>query len=220
MPDHAAHLQAILEAATAAAKANPTTAKIAAAERARKAVDEYARVLAGDSAGERFKTQAQALEYLQRRYQIEKSKLSKDHQIGRIPRKDGFFTARDLDYYAEAECLELRNSEITSANPSDERLKKAMAEERELRVEKLKGKLLNAADEEARRAAVILGIRRHLEVCVPDRVKTIISSISSVLNDEQRAILAARTPEFIEQDMDALADYFDHLAQAGGIEVL
>ena len=126
---HATELQSILDAAIATAKATPTAANISAVEKARKALDDYRADQAGDASSEKFKTQAAALQYLQRSYKIEKSKLSKDVQDGKVPRKDGTFSARDLDYYANAQRLELKTSEQQQPNDDgSERLKVAQAE--------------------------------------------------------------------------------------------
>lgn len=220
MPDHAAHLQAVLDAAIAAAKAAPTSANIGAMEKARRAVDDYALSLASDAAGEKFKTQAAALDYLQRRFRIEKSKLSKDVQDGKVLRKNGVFTAAALDNYAITHRLPANdNQPIQTLDADIQRFRKAIADEKELKVKQMKDTLLDAGEEEIRDAAILLGIRRHLEVAVPDRVKMIISTISGILNDEQRGTLSTRMPEIIESDLEAIADIFDNLAQRGGVEL-
>lgn len=220
MPDHAAHLQAVLDAAVQAAKAAPTTANIGAMEKARRAVDDYALSLASDAAGEKFKTQAAALDYLQRRFRIEKSKLSKDVQDGKVLRKNGVFTAAALDNYAITHRLPSNdNQPLQTLDDDIQRFRRAIADEKELKVKQMKDTLLDAGEEEIRDAAILLGIRRHLEVAVPDRVKMIISTISGILNEEQRGTLSTRMPEIIESDLEAIADIFDNLAQRGGVEL-
>lgn len=218
--NHQTELQAILDAAVSTAKANPTAANISAVEKARKALDEYLSAQAGDPAGEKFKTQAAALQYLQRTWKIEKSKLSKDVQDGKVPRKDGTFSARDLDYYANACRLEPKNSEHQPVlSDNSERLKKAMAEEREYKLRQLKGALLDAAEEERRDALLLLGIRRHLEMSVPDWISAMVSGIAKNLTDDQRAQLAIRNPEIAELMNESIAESFDMLARQGGVEV-
>lgn len=220
MPNHAAHLQVILDAATTAAKTAPTSANISAVEKARRAVDDYAHSLASDAAGEKFKTQAAALDYLQRSFRIEKSKLSKDVQEGKVLRKDGLFTAAGLDNYAITHRLPSNNNQPPQPENDDiSRFRKAIADEKELKVKQMKNTLLDAVEEEIRDAAILLGIRRHLEVAVPERVKMIISSISIILTEEQRGTLATRMPEIIEHDLNIIADIFDNLAQQGGVEL-
>lgn len=98
------------------------------------------------------------------------------------------------------------------------RKEKAEADIAEAKAHRMRGMYLDATEEEQRDAAVLLGIRRHLEISVPDRAKQIISGISSLLTDEQRGQLSARLPELIEQDKETIADIFDRLARAGGIE--
>lgn len=97
------------------------------------------------------------------------------------------------------------------------RLVKAMAEERELKVSQLRGNLLNAAEEEARDAAVLLGIRRHMENSGAEIVKGIIADLAVVLTTEQQAAAMVRLPEWIEHYRDRLAAAFDQIAQAGGV---
>lgn len=217
---HATELQSILDAAIATAKAAPTTANIAAVEKARKALDDYRADQAGDASGEKFKTQAAALQYLQRSYKIEKSKLSKDVQDGKVPRKDGAFAAKDLEYYANACRLELKTSEQQPVlSDNSERLKKAMAEEREYKLQQLKGALLDAAEEERRDAMLLTGVRRHLEMSVPDWISAMVSAVSKSLTDDQRAQLAIRNPEIAELMHESIAESFDMLARQGGVEV-
>jgi hypothetical protein len=202
-----------------AAKANPTSANIAAVEKAHKALDDHGQSLAGDAAGERFKTQAAALEYLQRRFKIEKSKLSKDVQDGRCPRKDGMYTVKDLDFYASACHLEAKNSEPRPDNDHDSRLRAAQADERELRVARLKGELIDAAEEEARDARLWYAIRSDLENEGPRVINELINRIAALhLPEEHQARIMSLVPELKNTYEDALAEIFDRYAQAGGIE--
>lgn len=217
MPTHAAHLQAILDAATAAAKATPTTAAITAVEKARKALEDYQNGQA--DSGEKFTTQTAALEYLQRTWQIEKSKLSKDVTAGKVPRKDGQFSAKDLDYYAAAVHLKPKNSAPAPLDNGTGRLKIAMAEEREFRVGVLKGEFINAAEEEARDARLWFAVRTDIENQAPAIVGELLNRIAALGLDEQTtARILALAPELRATYEDALAEIFDRYARDGGVE--
>lgn len=90
-----------------------------------KALDDCRRGKLAALSGEKFPTQTAALEYLQRTWQIEKSKLSKDFTAGKVPRKEGMFTAKDLDFYAAGARLPLR----TVAPQPDENIKNELEKE-------------------------------------------------------------------------------------------
>lgn len=216
MTDHASHLQTILEAATTAATANPTAATISAVEKARKALDDYQ---SGQTSGEKFATQAAALAYLQRAWQIKKSKLSKDVRDGKVPKKDGQFTAADLDFYARAAHLKPRTIDPQPAQDGSDRLKSAMAEEREIRVKQLKGELIDAAEEEARDARLWFAVRSDIENHAPAVVNELINRIAALdLPEDITARIHALAPELRAAYEDTIAEIFDRYAKDGGIE--
>lgn len=199
-----------------AAKLQPSSATISAVEKARKALDDFT---SGVVNGEKFATQTAALEYLQRKYQIEKSKLSKDCKDGKVPRKDGAYYAKDLDYYAEACHLKAKNSTPTASNDPSDRLKMAHAAEREFRVDILKGKYIDAAEEEARDARLWYAIRTDIENLGPGVVSELVNRIAGLaLPEEHQLRIAALVPELRHTFEDSLAEIFDRYAQQGGIE--
>ena len=216
MNDHAEHLQAILDSAMAAAKALPSGSTISAVEKARKALDDYT---SAATCGEKFGTQTAALEYLQRTYQIEKSKLSKDCKEGKVPRKDGLYHAKDLDFYAEAAHLRPRTSAPILITDGSDRLKSAMAEEREIRVSMLKGNLIDAAEEEARDSRLWFAVRTDIENRGPAVVNELINRIAAMgLPDDITERILALAPELRVTFEEDLAEIFDRYATAGGIE--
>ena len=216
---HATELQSILDAAIATAKAAPTAANISAVEKARKALDDYLADQAGDPAGERFKTQAAALQYLQRTWKIEKSKLSADVQAGKVPRKDGLFSARDLDYYANACRLEAKTTELQQSDDGSERLKVAQAQLAELKLEERRGLLIDAAEEEARDARLWFAIRNDIENQGPNIISHLINRIGDLgLPDDMHQRITALVPELRQEYEDQLSDIFDRYAKDGGIE--
>lgn len=217
--NHQTELQAILDVAVTTAKANPTAANISAVEKARKALDEYLSAQAGDPAGDKFKTQAAALQYLQRTWKIEKSKLSADVQAGKVPRKDGMFTARDLDYYANACRLEAKNSEPQQLDDGSERLKVAQAQLAELKLEERRGQLIDAAEEEARDARLWFAVRTDIENQGPNIINHLINRIGDLgLPEEIHQRITALVPELRQEFEDQLSDVFDRYAKDGGIE--
>lgn len=217
--DHATYLRELLETAKTTATAAPTSANIAAVEKARKALDDYLAGLSGSEAAEKFATQAAALEYLQRKWQIEKSKLSKDVKGSKVPRKDGFFHAKDLDYYAAASHLKPKTIEADKQVDGNDRLKSAMAEEREIRVAALKGELINAAEEEARDARLWFAVRTDIENHAPAVVSELVNRVAALgLPEEITARIMALVPELRVTYEDAIAEIFDRYAKDGGIE--
>ena len=216
---HHTALQAILDAAVTTAKAAPTAANISAVEKARKALDDYLADQAGDPAGERFKTQAAALQYLQRTWKIEKSKLSADVQAGKVPRKDGLFSARDLDYYANACRLESKTTELQQSDDGSERLKVAQAQLAELKLEERRGLLIDAAEEEARDARLWFAIRTDIENQGPNIISHLINRIGDLaLPEDIHQRITALVPELRQEYEDQLSDIFDRYAKDGGIE--
>jgi len=214
---HSEYLLKILQSTRDAATANPTAANIAAAEKAKRALDEHVESSSGTS--DRFPTQTAALEYLQRKWQIEKSKLSKDVAAGRVPKKDGHFSARDLDFYAEAVKLKPKTIEATPVADGSERLKSAMAEERELKVKQLKGELIDAAEEEARDARLWFAIRNDLENSSTVIANEMFNRIASLdLPTEIVERIEAIKPEIRIAFEDTLAEVFDRYARDGGVE--
>lgn len=168
---------------------------------------------------EKFKTQSAALEYLQRNWKIEKSKLSKDVANGKCPRKDGVYYSKDLDFYASAVNLPAKNSSEAPANDSGDRLKNAAADEKEFRLGILKGDYIDAAEEEARDARLWAAIKGDLEHHAPLIVNELINRVIAIVEDEQaRERIHKIAHELRLTYEDAVADIFDRYAQAGGID--
>ena len=216
MSEHAAHLQAILNSAIEAAKLQASSATISAVEKARKALDDYT---SGAISGEKFTTQTDALEYLKRTWQIEKSKLSKDCKDGKVPRKEGVYLAKDLDFYASAVHLRPKTSApLLTADPAD-RLKNAHADEREFRLGVLKGQFIDAAEEEARDSRLWFAVRTDIENHGPAIVNELVNRVAGLgLPEDVTARILALIPDLRITFEDALAEIFDRYAKDGGIE--
>lgn len=168
---------------------------------------------------EKFKTQAAALEYLQRNFIIQKSKLSNDVSAGRCPRKDGYFSSKDLDFYAAAVHLPPANSQAAPKDDGVDRFKRAMAEEREIKVAMLKGNLIDAAEEEARDARILAAIKTDIENNGPAIISELINRVMAIVDDEQiRERIQKLSPELRMTYEDGVAGIFDRYARDGGIE--
>lgn len=208
MTDRSAQLQTIYDAAVTEATARPTSANISAVERARKALDDYR--AGAESGGERYKTQASALEYLQRRWKIEKSKLSKDVQEGRCPRKDGYFSARDLDFYASAAHLDPCTTEAPRREDVDTQIKSETARKLRLHNEEREGMLINRAEEEARDAKLLTAIKSDMTnnatVIVHELINLALPVISS---DDERSRILAMAHDLRTFFEDMIDDLFD-----------
>lgn len=214
--NHAQELQAILSAAIAAAKAKASPAAVSAVESARKALDDYT---SAALTGEKFTTQTAALEYLQRTYQIQKSKLSKDCTTGKVPRREGVYHAKDLDFYAAAVHLSPLTSAPAPAADSGDRLKLAMAKEREYRLSMLEGSLIDAAEEEARDARLWFAVRTDIENHGPAIINDLVNRVASLgLPEDITGRILSLVPELRATYEDSLAEIFDRYARDGGIE--
>jgi len=212
MTTHAADLQAIYTAAKDAATAAPTSANIAACEKARKSLEEY--TAAQSDSGERFKTQAAALDYLQRRFKIEKSKLSLDVGAGKVPRKDGFYTAKDLDYYAHAVCLDLKTTAPAAATSdlSDE-VKRETARKLRINNEEREGLLIRRDEEEARDAKLWAAIKADIYNNAAAIIHELINlALPVITSDDERARLLAKTHDLRTAYEDMIDDMFDRYA--------
>lgn len=196
--------------------ASATHANIRNYKAAKQALQDYQDKKAGV---EKFKTQAGALEYLQRNWKIEKSKLSKDVSNGKCPRRDGVYYSKDLDFYASAVSLPAKNSAEAPSNDSSDRLKNAAAEEKEFRLGILKGDYINAAEEEARDARLWAAIKSDLEHHAPVIVGELINRVVPIIaDDEAKERIHKLAHELRLTYEDAIADIFDRYAQNGGIE--
>jgi len=209
-------LKAAVVKAMDALEVAATHANIRNHKAAKQALQDYQDKKAGI---EKFKTQAGALEYLQRNWKIEKSKLSKDVSNGKCPRKDGVFLSKDLDFYASAVNLPASTSVQPAANDSGDRLKNAAADEKEFRLGILKGDYIDAAEEEARDARLWAAIKSDLEHHAPIIVNELINRVMAIVEDEQaRERIHKIAFELRLTYEDAVADIFDRYAQAGGID--
>lgn len=153
----------------------------------------------------------------ERMARLEVSKLKKDHENGysfAVIKK-----LADKTWGGKTEAIPLTNdASIPSLVNAKERILLAEAGLKEFRLKEQEGKMIDAAEAERRQVCIILGIKRHFETNITDRIITFISKIKTELPEELQGVLNAHTPELIEYDRELVADIFDGLAQKGGVD--
>lgn len=187
--------------------------------KAQKALAAYEADQARDSGG-RFATVIEASRWVMAQGYLVKERSACDHiKAGVAREKDGTYRQDKVEDYARRTWENPAQAVVESAAADDYkgRLLKANAELMELKVKQQHGRLLDAAEEEARDAAVLLAIRRHLELGVVERVKGMIGDLSDILSEEQQAAAMVRLPEWIELEQERIAAAFDRLAVQGGV---
>jgi len=112
----------------------------------------------------------------------------------------------DLERYARNH---LQRNDGNDPSDNRARLLKEQADKLELENNIKRGKYLDRAEEQQRDAAVLAAFRRHIEGGAPDRMHGFIAEIGKLVGDEVRAMLVARQPEWLQQDMDYLSRMFD-----------
>lgn len=89
------------------------------------------------------------------------------------------------------------------------RLIKAQAEKTELDNDIKRGRYLDREKEEQRDAAVLASLRRHIESAAADRVQQFVADVVKHVSAETRAVIVAKQPAWVQQDLDYLARMFD-----------
>jgi hypothetical protein len=195
--------------------------------KAQRALRAYQEQMAKDNSGGRFSTVLEAARWVMAHGFLVKERSACDHIKAGVPRqKDGTYLQAQVEEYA-VRTWENPSRQMLEGGEEDSghkaRLLRANADLMELKVAEKKGALLDAAEEEARDAAILLGIRRHMEQGLPERIKAMVAELAGAWREgmtaeEFSAAAMVRLPEWIEADMDRLAEAFDKMAQAGGVE--
>lgn len=188
--------------------------------KAERALQKFQEEQQAANAGGRFVTLQAAAEHVRELGFIVGQRSAENHiKAGVAREKDGTYLQAKVEEFAGRTW---ENPSRSAADADDDsykaRLVKANAELMELKVAEKRGAVLDAAEEEARDAAVLLGIRRHLENGVPERIKRMIADLSAVMTEEQQALAMTRLPEWIELELERVADAFDLLAREGGVD--
>lgn len=189
--------------------------------KAKRALERFEdRQKASDNGG-RFATLQAAAEHVRELGFIVGQRSAENHiKAGVAREKDGTYLQTKVEEFAGRTWENPSRSAAVDADDDSykARLVKANAEMMELKLAERRGALLDAAEEEARDAAILLGIRRHLENGVPERIKRMIADLAVVMTEEQQALAMTRLPEWIELELERVADAFDLLAREGGVE--
>lgn len=229
--------EALLKASVAKCMQNLAAAQragsgIGAASRelaqAQRALRDYQTRQAREQAGGTFATMVDAVHWVMAAGYLVKERSCADHLKANVARQDdGSLLKTKVEEYAERTwdnpSRQLQGACGDEDTSHKARLVKATADLAELKVKERMGSLLDAAEEEARDAAVLLGVRRHIEQGIPERVKRMVADLALVWREgmtaeEFTAAAMVRLPEWTEMEMERLADAFDRLAQAGGVE--
>jgi len=150
-------------------------------------------------------------------WDLQHSKLAADAKAGKLVKRDGYYWVKDINTYAKTWCKIATTT--TVPEQGNDRLKTAMAEEREFRVGILKGEYINAAEEEARDAKLWGAIKSDLENHATVIVHELINRLLPIIEDDDlKAKTLALAHELRLTYEDALADIFDRYAKDGGIE--
>lgn len=148
-------------------------------------------------------------------YRLTEKTLRNHVQQGKLPTekhrngKVKLIRLLDLERYAR------QWLDPTASADSDDyraRLIKAQAEKTELDNDIKRGRYLDREKEEQRDAAILASFRRHIESAAADRMQQFIAEVTKHVTAETRAVLIAKQPGWIQQDLDFLARMFDGFA--------
>ena len=176
--------------------------------------------------GERFKNIEQAAAWIIGTGFIVSPRTVRNHaEKAGFPRKqkDGSYLKNEIGAYAAANWENPSKpadpEELTAGNAND-RLKIALAEDRELRNKKTKGELIDAAEEEARDAALWGAIRSEVENQAPGVINDLVESILALDPPEDlRQRIVSLIPALRDRHEDRIAEIFDRFARDGGVEI-
>jgi hypothetical protein len=242
MPDSAPHISLVEEQILAEAvektgrayQEAPTVANLREWNAARAAQDKYHREQEAAATGHRFRNLAEVARWLIRQgYKVNERTVRNHHKAGLFPvQAGGEFRQADIEAYAKNHLDRPGyEGEYSPAGSAKDRLAEAMAEERELRNKKLKGELIDAAEEEARDARLWRAVRADMENHAPGVINELVDRVMAAISDqrtaysEQEGLEAAKqritglVPELRLSYEEFLAELFDRYAQQGGIEV-
>lgn len=137
--------------------------------------------------------------------------------------KDGTWLKCEIEAYADAnwDNPSRRKAETAPTVPdARDRLQIAMAEERELKNQKLRGELIDAAEEEIRDARLWGAVRADIENRAPNVINEMIERVLALdLSDVDKAEISALVPTLRTIYEDFIDEMFDRYAREGGIVV-
>lgn len=137
--------------------------------------------------------------------------------------KDGTWLKSEVEAYADANWENPSRRKQDTAPPVPDarnRLQEAMADERELKNQKLRGELIDAAEEEIRDARLWGAVRADIENRAPNVVNEMVERVLALdLPDSIKAEILALVPTLRTIYEDFIDEMFDRYAREGGIVV-
>lgn len=215
-------LEAVEKTASAYREAS-TIANLREWNGAKAALEKFVQAQEESSAGVRFKNLSEVSRWLIRQgYKVQERTVRNHHKSGLFPiQPGGEFRQQDVEAYAKNR-LDRPGYQDSSAigNSHKDRLIKAQADEREFRTAQLQGRLIDAAEEEARDAKLWKAVRADIEQYAPALVNELVERIVACNPpDELRHRILAIVPELRDIYEDFIAEMFDRYAREGGITV-
>lgn len=204
-------------------QAEPSVPNLRAWNAAKGSLEKFQREKADASSGPRLKNIAEVARFLIRAgYKVQERTVRNHRKQGLFPiQPGGEFLQKDIEAYANNNLDRPGHEEDGNENKgSKDRLTSAMADERELRVKKLSGQLIDAAEEEARDARIWRSVRNEIEQEAPGVINELVEEVLALgLPDEHRQRIVSLVPQLRESYQEKVADIFDRYAVEGGVWV-
>lgn len=202
----------------------PTTANVRAYQAASKALAGFQREQGQESAAERLPNLEQAAAWLIQQGFLVSARTVRNHadRVAGFPRKqkDGSYLQAEVLDYARRAWENPSQPLVGDDKPADhaDAIKRETARKLQMDNDIKAGHYLLRSSEEQRDAAVLAGFRRHLESSAPERLQALLAEIGAHLPDGVKGIITARQPEYLQRDLDFLADMFDGFVRLAGEE--
>lgn len=215
-------LEAVEKTASAYRDAS-TVANLREWNAAKSALEKFRQAKEETTAGARFKNLSEVSRWLIREgYKCQERTVRNHHKSGLFPiQPGGEFRQHDIEAYAKTHLDRPGyRDQAAAGNSSKDRLIKAQAEEREFRTAQLKGRLIDAAEEEARDARLWKAVRADVEQYAPAVINELVERIIACNPPEElRHRITAMIPELRDVYEDYIAEMFDRYAREGGVYV-
>lgn len=201
---------------------NPSVSNLREWNAAKAAMEKFRRDQESGGAP-RLKNLAEVSRWLIREgYKVQERTVRNHYKQHLFPAQPGGeFLLRDIEAYAQRH-LDRPGHESQGIEPtSKDRLTAAMAQERELRVKKLEGALLDAAEEEARDARLWRAVRYEVEQQAPSVINELMEQVLSLpeISEELRQRMVSLIPGLRVTYEENIADIFNRFAVDGGVWV-
>lgn len=212
-----------VEKTIAAYREAPTVPNLREWNAAKAALETSRKATAELTSGMRFRNLSEVSRWLIKEgYKVQERTVRNHHKTGLFPvQPGGEFRQADIEAYAKNHLDRPGYSDLAAAgNSSKDRIQAALAEEREFRTSQLKGRLIDAAEEEARDAKLWKAVRSDIEQQAPAVITELVERIIGLDPPEElRHRITALIPELRVTYEDFIAEMFDRYAKAGGIFV-